>query len=1183
MGTQQVTRYQDCEMPTASGTRTAQTLRISAAGVVHQRLRSIFLVMMFALSLLPGRIAGAQESTGSINGIVTDQQGSVIPGAKISVRNTATQVVTSGVTNSDGSYLVQTLNVGSYTVTIEATGFKTVVATNVSIEAANIVKLDEQMSPGTTTSTVEVNAGGTTLETEKIANSTTLEEKLVQGAPVVPATGSFRDSTLLINLTPGASGSFYGVNIAGGRAFAQEVQVDGIPQLFDPTSNTAVLVIHPSFDVISQVYTQPGVPAPEFGRSSGGAVTELTRSGTDQYHGNVAVFFRNTALDARAYNVAKVSTDHQYELPMSIGGPVRIPHLYNGTGRTFFFFNYTNYWTSIATPEYYTIPTEAERTGDFSDQLAEGQVLYNPATQVAGVRQPFPNNQITPTSAIATKALGLLPKTTNGALVNNYFATSPNNRVEQHFFIRLDHNITPRQSIHGTYRRDTFAGFQPDGIFQANHFHTIVNVLNPWYDWIISPSLLNHFAAAVTHYTNPNQANYSGSYTFPDTPILVVPGTYPQGAFTPQPSAFNFNQGYANIFAQSYQINGNASWEYDDVLSWTKGKHNLKFGERFNAFQGDSTTPQGLAGAFNFSNQETGTGPSQTGNNTGNPIASFLLGYVDNANAQANVATYARTKYFGVFAQDSWRVTPRLTTNYGIRWEMQTPIVDAEGHMTTMDPTLANAGAGNQPGALIFAGTGTGRTGSNTFIHTWKGGWGPRIGVAYDLGHETVVRAGYGIIFAPFQYSFDQSGFSLASTAISPDSGYTPSFSLDGGFPASKLVNSTTLSPTLYNNQNVSLIDTRDGKSNRLQDNQIWQLDVQRSFGSIYVDVGYVGEAGHHIAGGGNPTYNQVRSNNLALGSLLTQDITNPAVVAAGYTPPYPGFTGSLAQALRPFPQFLAVNPTNNPAGSSTWNGLLAKVQKRYSNGLTLLVAYTYSKEFSNVGFSQGGDNTTQDTYNPKGQKSLGDLNTPQNLQISYVYDLPFGHGREYLNKGLVGRLVEGFGTSGLLSYESGAPIHIAPSVPGLPIFNSNLFVNIVPGVNQKLASRGQVKKYNSLFDASGTAHGTKFLNADAFANPEPYSFGNSRYFLDHLQQLAVLNENLSFYKRTSFGEGRYFEARVEMFNAFNRQNFGGLDTNLADNTPNGHFGEYTGDYSNLNFGVQPGPKITEIVLRINF
>lgn len=1146
--------------------------------------RSIWTVFFMAILLYCGR-GMAQVSTGSVNGIVADQQGESIVGAKVLIRNTATQVVTTVLTSGNGSYLAQSLIAGPYEVTIEAAGFKTIVIQNIRIEPANIVKLDEQLAPGTTVSTVQVTADGAELETEKIANSTTLNEEMVQGAPVVPAEGSFRDATMLINLTPGTSGSFYGVNIAGGRAFAQEVQVDGIPQLFSPINETAVLVVHPSFDVISEVYSQPGVPAPEFGRSSGGAVNELTRSGTDAYHGNTAVFFRNTALDAKAYNVASVAEDHQFELPVSIGGPVRIPHLYNGKDRTFFFFNFTEYWSHNQSPSYYTIPTAAERAGDFSDQLAQGQIIYDPTTEVNGVRQPFPNNQIMPTSTIAQQVIGLLPAPVNGALVDNYIENGANTRNENHYFVRIDEKLSSKYSLYGTYRRDSFLGFQPDGIFQNNHFDSIVNVFNPGFDWIITPSLFNHVTASIIHYTSLNQNNYPGSLIFPDTPLVAVPGVYPSGSFTPQEPSFNFSggAGYSNIFAPSYQILGNASWEYDDVLSWTKGKHNLKFGERFNAFQGNSTLPQGLAGVFNFSSQETGVGPNQTGSNTGNPIASFLLGYVDNAAAQQSVASYARSKYFAVFAQDSWRVSPKLTTNYGVRWEMQTPIIDAQSNMTTMDPTLANTAADGLPGALIFAGSGTGRTGSNTFIHTWHGGWSPRAGLAYQLTRNTVMRAGYGIIFAPFEYSYDQSGFTLTSTAASPNSGYSPAFSLDSGFPASQLITTAPLSSTLYNNQSVSLIDAKPGKSNRLQDNQIWQFDVQHNFGSIYVDVGYVGEVGHHIAGGANPNYNQVKPSYLSLGSLLTESITSPDVVAAGYTAPYSGFTGSLAQALRPFPQYLTVNPLNYPSGSSSWNGLLVKVQKQYSKGFTFLAAYTYSKEFSNVGFSQTGVSTTQDTYNSKSQKSLGDLNMPHNLQLSYVYDLPIGHGRTYLNSGVIGRLLEGLGVSGLHSYESGPPIHITSSAPGLPLFNANLFVNIVPGVKQKLASRGNVVKYNALYDANGTAHGTKWLNADAFANPDSYSFGNSRYYLDHLQQLAILNENLSFYKRTSFGKGRYAELRSEMFNAFNRANYSGLDTNLADNTPNGHFGEYTSEYSNAVFGVQPGPRITELVLKIVF
>ncbi len=1135
------------------------------------------------LNILVGEVALCQISTGTINGIVTDANGNAVAGAAVTIKNTRTNVESKTVTQSDGAYQVGSLILGSYQVTIEAPGFQKVVESNVDLQAASIVKIDERLIPGVVTSTVEVNANGTQLETEKIALSTTLEEELVQNGPVVPATGSFRDSTMLINLTPGTSGSFYGVNIAGGRAFAQEVLIDGFPQLFSPTTNSAVLVVHPSFDVIAEVYTQPGVPAAEFGRTSGGVVTQLSRSGTDQFHGNTAVFLRNTALDARAYNQPNVGKDEQYEWPVSVGGPVWIPHVYNGKGRTFFFFNWTRYWTNISTPEYYTVPTIPERKGDFSDQLAQGQILYDPTTEVNGVRQPFPNNQITPTSKIAQQVLSLLPPPTNGAFISNLQGTNSNSRVEEHYFLRLDHNLNEKQSLHGTYRSDSFIGFQPDGIFQNNHFDTTVYLVNLWHDWLVTPNLFNHGSANFSRYGAVSEDFGQGAFIHPNTPTITVPGTYLSNPA--QESQFGFSSGYSTIFPEGDSTNSNMVWEYDDVLTWTKGKHSLKFGERFDAFQQNDTVPQGKAGAFRFLNNETGIGPNQTGSNSGNPIASFLLGYTDSANVASNVSTYARSKYFAVFAQDSWRVTSRLTANYGIRWEEQTPIIDAKGNMTTMNPTLANSAAGGLPGALIFAGTGTGRTGSNSFMGTWKNGWGPRVGLAYDLGHTMVVRAGYGILYAPLEYSFDQRGFSLDSTAISPNSSYSAAFNLDSGFPSSNLVTSPTFTPTLYNNQVVTLTDTHDGKSNRLQDNQIWQLDLQKTFGQWYVDVGYVGEVGHHIPGGGNPNYNQVHPNYLSLGPLLTQSITSPAVAAAGFTPPYPGFKGSLAQALRPFPQYLGVNAINYPAGSSSWNGLLAKVQKQYSNGLTVLLAYTWSKEFSNVGFSRFGDNTTQNTYDSKSQKSLGDLDVPQNLELSYVYDLPFGRGKKFLNSGPLSYILGGFGFSGLHSYESGAVIHINPSVPGVPLFNSQLFVNIVPGVKQQLASRGQTVKYNSLYDPLGTAHGTKWLNAAAFANPAPYTFGNSRAYLDHLHQLAVLNENFALWKHIAVsGSGtHYVEFRVEMFNAFNRANYGGLDTNLADNTPNGHFGEYTAEYGDLNFGVQPGPKITEAVMKFVF
>lgn len=1150
--------------------------------------RWISMAMAVALwvGLFSSGTAYGQFNTGSINGVVTDSQGNAIVGAVVSVTSEATHVVTTVKTNPDGSFIVANLIVGTYEATFEAPGFKKIVATNIGVEAANIVKLDERMQVGTTSSSVEVNGEGTNLETETIADGTTIEQQVVQGAPVVPATGSFRDSTLLVNLTPGASGNYDAVNIAGGRAGAQEVQIDGVPQMWSPLSQTTLVVVHPSFDVITQVLVQPGVPAPEFGRSSGGAVTELTRSGGAQYHGDANIFVRNTALDARAFNVAKVANDHQYEMPISIGGPIRIPHFYNGRDRSFFFFDWDRYWTSTLTPEIFTVPTMAERSGDFSAELAQGEVIYDPTTQNAdGVRQPFPNNQLTPTSSIAKQLLSVMPQPTNGALINNYSTYAPNNRVENHYFARIDHNQSKNVSFHGTYRHDAFVGYQPgsDSIWQDVHFDVKVTLWNPWVDWIIKPNLFNHFEAASIHYSNHQSADCAGCFAVPNVPKFNVPGVYPNVGLTQEP-VFTFT-GYTNAFVGNDQVIGNMTYEYDDNLSWVKGRHNMKFGERYDAFQNNTTNYAGLEGTFAFVAGQTGVGPGQPpAANVGNAMASFELGLANNGTVTKNVPAYYRAKYLSVYAEDSWRITPKLTANYGLRWEMQTPIDDAQGNMSTLDMTLPNSAAGGLPGAMIYAGTGPGRTGSDQFLKTWTKGYGPRVGLAYQLGNNMVVRAGYGILYGPEEYSPSQNGFTLSSTAPAPN-GYTPSFSLDSGFPAANLQTAVSVSPTKYNNAAVSYTDPQDGKDNRLQDNQVWQIDVQRTFGRYYLDVGYEGEVGHHIAGGGMPNYEQLPDSDLALGNLLKQTISSSAAAAAGITAPYPGFSPNFTveRALTKFPQFTGITALNYPAGSSSWNGMLIKLQRQYSNGFSFLAAYTWSKEFSNVGFALTSVLLTQDATNPKSGKSIGDLNQPQNLQLTYVYDLPIGKGKAYLNHGLVGYLLSGFGISGNQEYLSGLPIHVTQSGPGAGIGNPVENVSIVPGVPLKLATRSGTNKYNSLYDTTGTSHGTKWLNPAAFVNPAAYTFGNTRYELDHLQQLAILNENLAFYKRTSLGEQRSLEFRCEMFNAFNRMNYGGLDMNMADNTPNGHFGEYTGDYSAYTTGTAVGPRITELEMKINF
>lgn len=1145
--------------------------------------RCLLVAFVISLSLLHPNYAAAQAFTGSITGIVTDSQGAALAGAKVVAKNTDTGVITTTTSNVDGVFQMLNVLLGPYEVTIEATGFKRSVATDVRVESTNIVRVDRALEIGSVSDTVQVDANGTLVETEKIATGATLNENLVQNAPATPAYLSFRDATVLINLTPGASGSFFGVNIAGGRAFAQEVQTDGVPQLWDAQA-TYVLTVKPAYDVVSEVYVQPGVPKAEFGRSSGGIVTELTRAGTKAFHGDIGTYFRNSALDSRAYNARTVAFNQQYELPISLGGPIILPGLYNGKARSFFFFNYDHYWQKGNAAGFNSVPTALERTGDFSDQLANNQIIYDPATDVNGVRQPFPGNKIPMNrlSPLALKVLALVPNPTNGGLNNNFFGSIPFGRYENHYFGRVDHNITPNNKVFGATRFDKFVGTQDGSAYLApaistQGFNSLVRVLNIQDDWVVSKRLVNHASANVIRIDDLG-------FGSKDVNGITVPGVYGEGnSGVSQFPQFNITN-YAPIGTVFYTITDNTTYNYQDAVSLLSGKHNYKFGIRFDVFDKNVSNYSNREGTFNFSGQETGIGPNQTappGSTTGNAYASFLLGLVDNASTTLSALSHFRSKYLALYAQDNWKVTPRLTLEYGLRWDLQTPFSDADGAQTYMDPTKPNPGAGGRLGALVFAGKGIGRTGSNQFMNPWKKGFAPRFGFAYDLGHDTVVRAGYGLLYGPYQGDGgpDQTGFSGNSSAASLNGGYNAAFTLDAGFPSSKLEHPPFIDPAFANGNGVVLLDKRDGRSNRLQDNQLWQLDLQHPFKGVYIDAAYVGEVGHHIPGGGIPNFNQVNPKYLTYGALLTKDINDPAVVAAGFTPPYPGFAGSLAQALRPFPQYSNITTISYPSGSSSWNGFLLQARKRYSNGLTYLVAYTWSKEFSDVGFSQFGNTTTQDTYNPRAGKSLGDLDIRHNLQLSYNYELPVGKGKSYLNHGFMGRLVEGLGLSGVHSYESGLPIHVIPSSAALPIFNNDLEVNINPGVPLTLSSRGNTVLYNGLYDPNGTAHGTTFLNPAAFSNPAPFSFGNARHFLDGAHQLAFLNENISIYKRTQMGEGRVAELRLEMYNAFNRKNFGGLDTTVGDS----HFGEYTSENGDIGFGTQPGPKVMEIVFKFSF
>jgi hypothetical protein len=568
-------------------------------------------------------------------------------------------------------------------------------------------------------------------------------------------------------------------------------------------------------------------------------------------------------------------------------------------------------------------------------------------------------------------------------------------------------------------------------------------------------------------------------------------------------------KGFSSIADTDFRHEFDNNYNFQDSVNWTTGSHNVKFGGRVDFFQNNQRPLGNMQGTYTYSPFAT----SQPGlNNTGHSYASFLLGAVNNASLAFGLPYGIRSRYYSVYAQDDWKATRRLTINYGLRWEAQNPWFEVAGRVSQMDPTVPNPAAGGRPGALVFAGEGPGRIGGRGFQKTYLGGIGPRLGFAFQLTQSTVVRAGAGIFYAPITGSnLSFQGFQSDISVSSLDAGLTPAFNIDRGWPTELIRVPPFIDPTLANRQNTSSSETCRGCSGKLPRTSQWQFNLQQTAWNTLFEASYVGTVGHGILNNVLVRPNQLHPDHLRLGSLLTRPIDDPAVVAAGYSRPYPGFTGSLAQALRPFPQYQDITMLSTPTGNSTYHALLVKVEKRYSNGLQFLTAYSLSKTLTDIAFDANGQlSPPQDQYNRRAEKSLANIDRPQRLVISYMYEMPWGPGKAVMNKGILGNVLGGFAVSGIHTYQAGAPLRI--SIPNnLPIFGGHLRPNRVEGVDVAIGpGRRDFEPFNGLTGQVGDF----YLNRAAFSTPAPFTLGTLPVFLPNVRGPGSMGEDISVTKR---------------------------------------------------------------------
>ena len=1120
-----------------------------------------FLRALCLMSLVLVVGAYGQTTNGNIQGTVFDPQGAIVAGASVTGRNMETGLSASATTSSAGVFALANLPPGRYAITVEAPGMKKYTQEGVTVTTASTIGLDVKLQLGSASESVTVTGDAAQLQTESSDIGRTVQNTLVDNLPL-EVSGTIRNPVQFITLVPGfvgnvandpGSNSSDDFKLNGGQEGATDILVDGVSiSLVSPNTQWNKGV---STEAVQEFKTLQSNFAPEFGESGDGIVNLSLKSGTNEFHASAYDFLRNRALDAKSWTLDTQNAynqsvgqpldpqppDTQNDFGFTVGGPVFLPHLYDGRNKTFFFFAYEGFrfHTGSSGPASY-IP-EAFRNGDFSALLPATQ-LYDPNTHIAIPGNMLSNDPNYTPSAVMTKVFALLPKT-SGALTDNVFDESISSTTANLWDLKIDQTISDKQRISAGFDYDNTNTGGTDVLapFLGSHTPQDTRYARFSHNYIFSPTVVNQFLVGFSRRFRTEASNGLGQ-NWPQQLGLtgVADTTFPCLRFFGTNYQDNLNNCGDSQFADNvYQVS--------DSVSLVRGKHTLKFGGGFNDMQFNTRRLTQSSGEFHFAASETSSDGTPAGTG-GYGVASALFGSVDSGTLNYGHTNGPRYKDSYLYAQDTFKITPKLTLTYGLRYDLDLPARESHDRFSAIDPTLPNPGAGGILGAYTYFGSGPGRNGQHRPQDVYKKAFGPRLGFAYSINDKTVLRGGYGIYYQPLKEGSyaDQDGlgfFNIENLSF----GQGAPFQIDNGFPHILPVSGPFTPDGQNGNSGVILIPHNSG---RPADIQSWNLDVQRQIAkNLQASVAYVASKGTHLPAL-NIIPNQVNPAYLPLGSELTMDssclaaATCPNSIAAGVKLPYAGFTGNINQALRPFPQYGDFNQEDNSftpdrTGNSTYHSMQAQVNKRFAEGLSFLVSYTVSKNITDAdsqgpgvqGFIGANAWMGENSYNRRAEKALSSLDTPQSLVASFFYELPVGRGKALLNKGgVTDRLVGGWSVSGILGYQSGQPTEVYTSNTGTagavlfggPEITGSARVNVIPGVKQT-NGRG----LNPLT--------TPFFNADAFAAPAPFTFGNENRTLASARTFGARNESITIGKKTRIGERGVIDFRAEFFDIFNR------------------------------------------------
>ncbi len=1130
---------------------------------------AIFRVLL-CLCLTAGTcVLFAQADRATIEGIVTDASGGAVAGANVIITRIETNDQFTLKTNEVGRYFAPNLPVGAYRVRVEKEGFHAAVVDNLILQTQMSVRADLKLEVGATSEHVQVTAEAPMLDASTATITAQLTTKQIQDLPLITI-GRKRDITAYLAFLPGVTtASTWGARVNGSNAGNSEVFLDGAPAS-QGNVRGGIQENGPAVEQVGEFSVVTNSFNAEYGRTGSWFTNITIRSGTNQLHGSVFDYFDNDALNARSFFQQIRNTVRHNEGGFTLGGPVYIPKVYDGRNKTFFFFGQQLvYYTNTNSGNLFTVPLADFRAGDFSGltDSSNSQIpIFDPnSTQPDGkggfIREQFPGNRIPASriSPVSQKIVELIPQPDLlGQQINNFRNRTGSGTYRNYVStLKIDHSFSNTQKISITYsdqynpRVIAGRGYGVDSPLEGSqspkYIHDRTGRIN--YDWIIKPNMLSHLTIGVDRYNNQTQqlTQFEGW-----DPKLGIQGViWDQGAFP----VVNFSGGSASpngLGGPDFSTNANGRITFTETFAWTKGRHSIKFGGDFWPEYANAREGYQSSGAFSFSNLMTSQPDASKYTSWGNSFASFLLGELSSASISEPYARGERVRSYALFAQDEWRMTNNLTLSYGLRWEGNGAPFEPNGTASGFAPWIANPVAGGRPGALLFAGNGPGRSGSRSLSDGWYRGFGPRLGVAYQATPKTVIRASGGIYYAPgFRTRLIAYGFSNGNSTSSP-TGYTPIYNWTTSAYPPDFPRAPFIDPSFQNGQSVSSI--LPGTS-RMPQILTWTFSIQRELArDLTFEATYIGSHSTHlILGSSLSNMNTLNPRDLSLGNLLFQDISSSAAAGAGYGAPYAAFTSqsthTVGQSLRPYPQYLNVTEEWGPRGIARFNSLQLKATKRYSNGLTLLAFFTWSKNMTNadsgpIDFAPG-EGAVQNPTNRNSEVSISTDGPPDVFVVSGSYELPFGPGKRFLNSNKpLGHVIGGWQITGYARYASGSALAITGGNGISSLGYPNIRANYVGG-DPYIATNPRA------FDPSQDL----YLNKAAFATPSTFSLGNTARVLDWVRGFTAKSESVSLAKRFPIKERLHAVIRADITNPFNFVRWNNPNTNITSS----NFGKVTG------------------------